>query len=90
MSDIEGLNTMVPIAAEIKFGARLDAIITLINEMRADLNITNNTVDGILAKLDADAGVTDTDFAAVWGVGGSDGNAMPADLASAAITELSG
>ena len=90
MSDIEGLNTMVPIAAEIKFGDRLDSIILLINEMRTDLNVINDTVGGILVKLDADAGVTDTDFAAVWGVGGSDGNSMPTDLEAAAVTELSG
>ena len=81
---------MVPIANEIKFGDRLDAIISLINEMRTDLNVINDTVDGILAKLDADAGTTDTDFAAVWGVGGSDGNAMPVDLATTAVTALSG
>ena len=61
-------------------------IMDLVNELQADHATFQLAVDGIVAKLDADAGITDTDYEAVHGVGGS-GAALPATLTnSTAIT----
>ena len=60
----------------------------LINELQTDHALFQLAVDGIVAKLDADAGITDTDYEAVHGVGGS-GAALPATLSNTtAITNL--
>jgi hypothetical protein len=75
----------------------MDKIDTLIDELRTDhasfKTLTDETkddcdaiaaaVDAILQKLDADAGITDTDYEAVHGVGGS-GTALPAAAITAA------
>ncbi|MDP9355859.1 MAG: hypothetical protein M3R02_11385 [Chloroflexota bacterium] len=55
------------------------ALATLTNELKADHNATvtlvnelKGDVNGLLAKLDLDAGVTDTNYAATHGVASAD------------------
>jgi len=60
-------------------------IVDLVNEIQTDHATMILALDGILAKLDADAGITDTDYAAVHGTAGS-GAAIPATLTN--ITAL--
>jgi len=43
---------------------------------RKDINAIGASVDGVLAKLDSDAGVTDTDYESIHGRDGS-GVALP-------------
>ena len=63
-------------------------IMDLINELQTDHALFQLAVDGIVAKLDGDGGITDTDYEAVHGVGGS-GAALPATLTNTtAITNL--
>jgi hypothetical protein len=57
-------------------GQEIDALIavvaqlvTLANELKADVN-------GIVAKLDADAGVTDTNYAALRGISAADADTI--------------
>ena len=97
------LDKMCPAAQLAELGTKLDAIITLIRELHDDhatfrtvvddlktfCNTINDTIDGILAKLDADAGVNDTDYAAIWGTSGSDDNHAPADITSSPPAALS-
>ena len=45
--------------------------ITLTNELHVDVDLVAASLEGAYAKLDADAGVTDTDFVAVHGRSGS-------------------
>lgn len=60
----------------------------LVNELQADHATFQLAVDAIVAKLDADAGITDTNYEALHGVGGS-GAALPATLTnSTALTLL--
>ena len=82
---ILGLNRTSPAAGMADLGGKLDALITLINEMRTDINVMNNAFDGLLAKLDADGGVTDTNYAALWGTSGSESNHWPVDLSASAV-----
>lgn len=51
---IDELNRSSPIAHDVKLGSKLDELITKHNLL--------------LAKLDADAGVTDTNYAATLGI----------------------
>lgn len=48
------------------------------NALRADVEALQDAIEGINAKLDADAGVTDTNYAATWN---------PAALTSEDLTE---
>jgi len=58
----------------------------VVNELQTDIGTVTAAVDGIVAKLDGDAGITDTNYEAVHGLGGS-GAALPAALTnSTAIT----
>lgn len=41
-----------------------DAVLTEMNALRDDLTVLKAAYDATLAKLDADAGITDTDYAA--------------------------
>jgi len=62
----------------------LTAVQTLANELRTDRTAMGAAYDALMAKLDADATVGDTNYAAVLGVGGS-GAAWPANPAAAAL-----
>lgn len=46
-----------------EMGGSGDDLKTLMNEIVDDLTALRSAITGITAKLDADAGVTDTDFA---------------------------
>jgi hypothetical protein len=63
--------------------AVLAATQALANELRTDRTTQSASYAALLAKLDAD-GLTDTDYAAVLGIGGT-GDAWPANPASAAL-----
>ena len=103
MAQKERLNEMCPIGQEVNLGTRLDEILTLVRELHDDhatvrtiladlksfVNTVNDTIDGILAKLDADAGVNDTDYASIWGTSGSDSNHAPVDITSSPPSALS-
>lgn len=43
------------------------------------LDRLSKQIDGICAKLDADSGVNDTNFEALYGLGGSNAAAIPSD-----------
>ncbi len=58
---------------------------TMTDELHVDVDLITLAVDGIVAKLDGDAGITDTNYEAVHGVGGS-GAALPA--AAIAATDV--
>jgi hypothetical protein len=62
----------------------LTAIQTLANELRTDRTAIGAAYDALMAKLDADATVGDTNYAAVLGIGGS-GAAWPANPAASAL-----
>lgn len=103
MAQKDKLNLMCPIGQEVDLGTRLDDILTLvrelyddhatfrtvINDLKTFVNKINDTIDGILAKLDADTGVADTDYASTWGTSGSDANHAPADVTSSPPSALS-
>jgi Asp-tRNA(Asn)/Glu-tRNA(Gln) amidotransferase C subunit len=57
---------------------------TLLNELRTDRTGLASGYKGLLTKLDADSGVTDTDYFAVLKIGGT-GDAWPANPAAAAL-----
>jgi len=68
----------------------LENLRDVVNELQADHDTTTAAIDGIVQKLDGDAGITDTNYEAVHGLGGS-GAALPADLTnSTAITLAQG
>ncbi len=111
----EMLNVAHPGAQRIALGDRLDAIITLLNELRttatenrvaileliddhassiaieaelkADVIAIGAAVDGVLTKMDSDGGITDTNYMATHGTGGS-GDAIPADVSAAPAATL--
>jgi len=56
--------------------------VTLLTELKADVSALTLAVDAICTKLDADAGITDTNYEAVHGSGGS-GVAIPAAAVTA-------
>jgi len=56
------LNRMSPAAQRASLGDVLYDTINLANALRAAHN-------GLVAKLDLDAGVTDTNYTSLWGVG---------------------
>ena len=58
------------------FKAAVDSLVTLANELKTDHN-------ALLAKLDADAGVTDTNYAASHTIAAADASAAPATLTAA-------
>lgn len=86
-SGIELLNRATPGLKTSGLGTKMNQLITLINELRADMISMGAAVDGICAKLDSDAGVTDTNYAAVHATGGS-GAAVPADPTASAVDTL--
>lgn len=43
-----------------------DEVIKLLQSVVTDLTAVKASIAGITAKLDADAGVTDTNYAALW------------------------
>jgi len=62
--------------------------VDLVNELQTDHATFQLAVDAIVQKLDADSGITDTNYEALHGVGGS-GAALPATLSnSTALTLL--
>jgi len=62
----------------------LRAVATLNNELKTDRAASSLSIKGLTLKLDADSGVTDTDYNAVLSTGGS-GAAWPTNPASAAL-----
>jgi len=62
----------------------LAAVETLSNELRTDRTTQGLSYDGLLAYLDADGTVNDTDYAAVLAIGGS-GDAWPANPSASAL-----
>jgi len=62
----------------------LRAVATLNNELRTDRPLSSLSIKGLTLKLDADSGVTDTDYNAVLSTGGS-GAAWPANPTAAAL-----
>lgn len=44
----------------------LSETVTLVNALKADLTAVRASVVGVNAKLDADAGVSGTDYASLW------------------------
>jgi len=64
----------------------LATVETLANELRNDRNLSRLSQNGIMTKLDADGGVTDTDYQAVLAFGGS-GAAWPDDPSASAIDD---
>lgn len=62
----------------------LRAIATLQNELKTDRTTSRVSYKGLLTKLDADATVGDSDYAAVLQAGGT-GDAWPADPTAAAL-----
>ncbi len=57
---------------------------TLLNELRTDRATMATSYDALLAKLDADTGVDDDDYASTLGVGGTE-EAWPANPSASAI-----
>lgn len=68
------INDMVALVNEMRIG--LNAAVTLVNEVKADHN-------ALLAKLDADAGVTDVDYAALHAAAAVDASAVTTPAATA-------
>lgn len=58
---IDQLNRSMPIASKVKLGTAVQELIDAYNAMATKYN-------ALLAKLDADAGVTDTNYVATQGV----------------------
>lgn len=54
---------MASVARETNAAAEAHDLRTLLEGVQADLSALRTAVVGITAKLDADAGVTDTDYA---------------------------
>lgn len=67
----------------------LSDAVTLCNELKDDIDATAAAVDAVLDKLDADAGITDTNYGAKHGVGGSESTALPAAAVAADDLSLS-
>jgi len=88
MTNKDRLNTMCPTVEDVRLGTKVDQLITLINEMRTDINVINDVVDGVLAKLDDDAGVTDVNYESLWGTASVETVHMPVDLTAPAVDAL--
>ena len=56
--------------------------VSLCNELKDDIVQIKDTISDVLAKLDADGGVTDTDFVSLHATGGSATSVLPADVGS--------
>ena len=65
----------------------LNNIQLIVNELQADMDTFYAAVEGITDKLDGDGGITDTNYNAVHGQGGS-GAAIPADLTNSTALKL--
>ncbi len=63
-------------------------VTAIVNELQADHATLLTCLDDILDKLDADGGITDTDYGDVHGDGGS-GTALPATLTNSTALTLS-
>ena len=66
-SRVQALNQADPINQMVELGTKLNQIITLVNELRTDMN-------ALVAKLDTDAANTqlnDTNYAATCGISSS-------------------
>lgn len=61
------LNKSMPIAAKAKLGDTIADLIAQVNAQGAALAALTTKYNAALAKLDADAGVTDTNYAATEG-----------------------
>lgn len=59
------LNRMAPPAREAMLGTLLAELIANNNALVADLTALRTQYNGLLTKLDADAGVTDTNYTAL-------------------------
>ena len=65
----------------------IENLVNVVNELQTDHATFQLAVDGITQKLDGDAGITDTNYEAVHGVGGS-GAALPATLTESTAVDL--
>ena len=52
------------------------------DELVVEINLIKDALDAVLTKLDADAGITDTDYQSKHGKGGSDSAAMSTTVTS--------
>jgi len=90
-SQVRQLNRESPLFALIKFGKKFKQIITLVNEM-ADDHATNKAVvdelktwaQTLATKLNADAGVTDTNYDTTIT------NSGPATLSASKVDDIDG
>ena len=67
--------------------AWMENVNAIVNELQADHATLVACVEAVLTKLDADGGITDTDYVAVHGGGGS-GAALPATLTNSTALKL--
>ena len=70
--------------SQLQLSDYMDAISALANELRTDRATMTLSYEALLAKLDADGTVNDTDYVAVLKTGGT-GDAWPANPAAAAL-----
>lgn len=73
---IDALNRCMPAARDAKLGTKLDQVIAACNALQADAVTHRTAYAALVTKLNADAGVTDTNYAA------------PAALTSAQVTDI--
>lgn len=87
----DNLNNMCPAAKNCNLGTWLNTIVTLANELKSNIATVRTMANelkvdhnALLAKLDLDAGVTDTNYAALHATAAAD----VAAIAAAAVTAL--
>ncbi len=83
---VQLLNNIVNVVNELQ--ADHASFKTLTDELKDDADAITLAVDGIVAKLDGDAGITDTNYEAVHGVGGSGAVLPAAGVAAADVATL--
>lgn len=81
------LNGMCAAGEMAQLGTLINSIINLLNELRTDMIAAADSYNAVLAKLDADAGVTDTNYMSGYGQAGVT-TAWPADPTYAAVSTI--
>ena len=61
---------------------------TMVDELHVDIDLNGAALAAILTKIDADAGITDTDYAAVHGRSGSGAGIQAAAVAATDVAAL--
>ncbi len=89
--EIQQLNDIMDVNPGNQHGLRFDNVIELVNEQRATIvelvtlaNELKADLNLITTKLDADTGITDTDYSSLHTVAAADGTA----LTVAAVTRI--